>query len=220
MKNRFFVALVALCWALATPPQTANAQHIEWGVRDGVGLSWLAGIDNTVPRDGFYAGIVGNYFFNDNWGLGGDITLSEQGVHCKPNSDNVTMEYHYTYLNIPLLGHYQLSLGGAHTLRFSAGVQMGLFLAGRYNYTAPSILGEGFVSGGEVMDKSSFHPADFGVSLGAQWLVGGFTSIEVRYTLGITQTHNGISTTLNDNYHISVPDNRNSVLQIGTTFLF
>jgi hypothetical protein len=43
--------------------------------------------------------------------------------------------------------------------------------------------------------------------------------IETRYTMGITQTHNGISTTANGNVYISVPDNRNSTFMFALIFL-
>lgn len=183
-------------------------------------LSWLVGIDDTLPQASFYAGFVGNYFFDKEWGFGTDITLSEQGALCKENAEGVVMDYKYHYLNIPLLLQYQMELGAGHQLRLMAGAQMGVFLAARYDYTAPSVVGEGRVSGGGRLSREEFHPLDVGVSAGLQWLVGVTTAVEVRYTLGITQTHNGISNTHNGYYYISVPDNRNSVLQIGTTFLF
>ncbi|MBO7300768.1 MAG: PorT family protein [Tidjanibacter sp.] len=220
MKKRFFAIIVAAVCTLFVPTQKAMAQNFEWGFRDGISFSSLIGIDNTLPLAELYVGIVGNYFFNDNWGFGVDFTLAEQGAYCMPNNDDVAINYQYTYLNIPLLGHYQFSLGNSQVVRFSAGVQLGMFLLGKAEYTAPSISDDGFVTGSEWLPSESFHPYDLGVSLGAQWFLWSDLAIEVRYTLGITQTHNGISTTLNDNYHISVPDNRNSVFQIGTAYLF
>lgn len=220
MRKTILTTILALCCTLLTSTQNTYAQDFEAVIRGGVNNSWLVGIDGTTPKVGYYAGLGANYFFNENWGFGSEATLSGQGVCCKPNEAGVAMSYHYDYLNIPLLGHFQFELGKAHTLRFSAGAQMGLFLAGRYDYTAPSIFGEGLLKGSEEIDKESFHPMDFGASLGAQWILRKHISLEVRYSLGITQTHNGISNTLNDYYHISVPDNRNSVLQIGATVIF
>ena len=220
MKKQVLMMILAMGCALLAPTQKTQAQGFEAGVRDGVSLSWLVGIDETQPLAGFYAGIATNIFWNEHWGIGVDATLSEQGVRCKPTSEGLTMSYHYDYLNIPLVLHYQLPLGSKQSLRFSAGVQVGLFMRARYEYTAPSITGEGSVMGRDWMSSESFHPMDFGATVGAQWFVDKKTSIDVRYTLGITQTHNGIATTMSGYYHISVPDNRNSVLQIGTTFLF
>lgn len=220
MKHRLVFALSALLALLSLAPQHTQAQGFEVGVRDGMSLSWLVGIDDTLPQASFYAGFTGNYFFDQNWGVGVDVTLSEQGALCKKNTQGVTMDYMYHYLNVPLLLQYQHDLGMGHRLRFMAGAQLGIFLAARYDYTAPSITGEGVVSGGEVISREEFHPFDVGVSAGVQWLVGDYTAVELRYTLGVTQTHNGISNTHNGHHYISVPDNRNSVLQIGTVFLF
>lgn len=220
MKHRLLITLALLLGLTTLNTQNSNAQEFEWGVRDGLTFSSLIGIENTLPQIGFYAGFVSNYFFNNHWGVGTDITLSEQGTTCMENSDGVYMEYCYDYLNIPILGQYQMGLGDGQRLRFVAGVQLGVFLIAKCEYEAPSITGEGVVSGVEYFDSKTFHPIDFGATVGAQWLLDETTSIEARYTLGITQTHNGISNTLDGYYYISVPDNRNSVFQIGTSFLF
>ena len=220
MTKRLLTTILALGCALLMTTQATHAQGFEVTARGGVNYASLVGIDGTTPKMGYYAGLGANIFFGEHWGIGSEATLSGQGVCCEPNEAGVAMNYHYDYLNVPLLLHFQFELGKAHTLRFSAGAQMGLFLVGRYDYTAPSIFGEGLLKGSGELDKESFHPVDFGASLGAQWILWERVALEVRYTLGITQTHNGISNTLNDYYHISVPDNRNSVLQIGAAFSF
>ena len=200
--------------------QSASAQTFKFGLRDGVTLSWLVGIDDTYPQAGFYGGIMGDCYFGEHWGVGMDVTFSEQGVRCKENSDGVAINYSLGYLNIPLVAHYRIPLAGnEHFLKILAGVQAGVFLGADYDYIAPSVVGDGRVSGSGSFERDSFHPYDLGATVGVEWGVG-FASLEVRYTLGITQTHNGIANTLNGNYYISVPDNRNSVLQIGTIIRF
>lgn len=192
----------------------------EVGIRDGISFSHLVGIDNTSPHVGLYAGVTASYFFDSGFGIGIDVTLSEQGAYCNPNADGVAVDFRYDYLNVPLLMQYNIPLGGS-SLRVLAGAQVGVFLLGSYEYTAPSILGDGMVSGSDWLDRDDFHPYDIGVTVGAQWMLwDDFLLIEARYTLGITQTHDGVSNTLGGNYFISVPDNRNSVIQIGTALLF
>ena len=219
MKHLRKLLVAATLGTLLSVSNPLMAQTFEVGVRDGVSLSWLVGIKDTYPLAGFYAGLTGDLYLGDHWGASVDVTLAEQGVRCKENSEGVAISYLYDYLNIPLSLHYRVGLFDKHTLQFMAGGQIGAFLLGKYEYTAPSVTDEGFVSGSEWLDSESFHPFDFGVLVGLQWCVGK-TAIEVRYTLGITQTHNGISNTMGDKYYISVPDNRNSVLQIGTVFRF
>lgn len=219
MKRKLLFALLSLCGVLCLHPQYTKAQDFRWGLRDGVNVTSLIGIDNTTPRVGLYAGFVGAYSFNERWGLGVDITLSEQGAICNENSDGVTIDYNYNYLNVPLKAHYTLPIAANHSLRFEAGVQLGLFLTGHYEWIAPSVLGEGMVVGEGGFDRDAFHPAEFGLLVGVSWLLGDF-ALEARYSMGITQTHNGISNTLNGYYYISVLDNRNSVLQLGAAYYF
>ena len=219
MKHLRKLLTIALFVTLLSISNPTMAQTVAFGIRDGVSLSWLAGIENTRPLAGFYAGLTGDLYLGDHWGVGLDITLSEQGVVCNENSDGVEISYHYDYLNIPLSLTYRVAVDEKNILQFMAGGQVGAFLLGKYAYTAPSVTDDGFVSGEDWLDSESFHSYDFGVLVGLQWSVGN-TAVEVRYTLGITQTHNGISNTIGDRYYISIPDNRNSVLQIGTVFRF
>lgn len=219
MTKKHLIRLFATLGTIALLCPTASAQTFRFGLRDGFSLSWLVGIDDTLPQASFYAGITGDCYFGDRLGVGLDVTLAEQGALCNENSEGVITDYSFHYLNIPLMAHYRLPIGAEQFLQFSAGGQVGIFLSASCDYTAPSVLGDGYVSGSERLDSDSFHPTDFGVVAAVEFGTGN-TSIEVRYALGITQTHNGISNTLNGNYYISVPDNRNSVLQIGTIIRF
>lgn len=218
MKRLLSLLVVAL---FAVQSHPLKAQGFEVGVRSGANLASLIGIDQTTPRTGFYGGITSSLFLTERFGVTLDVTLSEQGVCCNPNEEGVAIDYRYDYLNIPLMATYRIPLGGGSSLRLLAGGQLGVFMLGTYSYTAPSVLGEGTVSGSGVMDKEDFHPFDFGISLGAQWVLWGeHVLIEARYTIGLNQTHDGVSNTFSDYYYISVPNNRNSVIQIGTALLF
>lgn len=219
MTKRLLIRLFATLGTIALFCQPASAQTFKLGLRDGLSLSWLVGIDNTLPQASFYAGITSDLYFGDKWGVGVDVSFAEQGALCKENDKGVVMDYSFRYLNVPLLARYRLHIGAEQFLQFSAGAQVGVFLSAGYEYTAPSVLGDGMVSGGDRFASDSFHPLDYGVVAAVEFGTGN-TSVEVRYTLGISQTHNGISNTLNDYYYISVPDNRNSVLQIGTIVRF
>lgn len=213
MKIRnFCVTLVALLCLLVP----AKAQRrLQLRHSDGLNLSTLAGIDHTGLRPGFYSTLGLNYYLSDLFGIGTEVAYSEQGAHCKANDMGVVMNYNYNYLNLPLLATCRLSDYG---VVFVGGVQFGKLLEATYDYTAPSILEQGGkVSGSGVIERSEFHPWDVGVMLGVDWMLFPRIrcGVEVRYTLGITQTHNGISDTANGNIYISVPDNRNSTLRVG-----
>ena len=120
-----------------------------------------------------------------------------------------------TYLDIPVLLKVAPFPGSGFSVE--AGPMMGFCVGAKMKNKTH--LGDSTNTIKESV-RDNVNTVEFGVSLGAQWFFWEDFSIDVRYTLGITQTHNGISNTLGDYYHISVPDNRNSVFQIGTTWTF
>lgn len=216
--KRLILTLSLLAGIVAGTQEASAQRRFEFMLKDGLNISWLTGIENSFPGVGIYVGAGAKCNINDTWGAEIDLLLSEQGAGCFPNNDDVWFDYKYDYVNIPLLATYTLELGG-HSIELQAGPQMGIFLLASYEYSAPSILDDGTISGEGFFDRDAFHPLEFGVVVGASWELDAW-SIDLRYTLGITQTHDGISNTLNGSYYISVPDNRNSVLQIGTSFRF
>lgn len=222
MKKIILHTFISLAALLTVGTQHSKAQGFEWGLRDGITVASLVGIENTLPHIGLYAGLTTNYFFNERWGMGLDVTLSEQGAMCIDDRLGTTVDHCYHYANIPLMVNYRIPFENGTELRLLAGAQMGLFLVASYEYSAPSVLGDGYVEGSGHFDGEDFHPMDLGISLGLQWLVMDSPKllIETRYTHGVTQTHDGISNTLNSTYYISVPNNRNSVFQLGTVLLF
>ncbi|MBR4851298.1 MAG: PorT family protein [Tidjanibacter sp.] len=213
MKKIALMVVMAVCCAFVNTP--AWGQKLELLVNDGVNFSTLVGLKDVETKTGIYSELGVGYKFNDRLGLEVDIAFSEQGAMSVV--DGSSYLYDFSYLNIPLLATYTLP---KQHLTFLAGVQAGQFVSATYSYQAPSVVGEGFVSGEGKFDKSEFHPWDVGFSVGARWVVipsWGF-GLEVRYTLGITQTHNGISDSMSSNPYISVPDNRNSVLRVGMSW--
>lgn len=213
MKKVVLTILVTAWALLANTP--AWGQRFEVIVNDGLNFSSLVGLKDVSPNVGLYSEIGVGYKFNDKLGAELDLAWSEQGAMSAVG--DIFYTYNYDYLNIPLLATYKLP----KNLTLLLGVQAGCFLIAKYTYETPSVLDEGYVSGEGYFDSSEFHPVDFGVSVGLRWLAIPDLDfgIEVRYTHGITQTHNGIATATNGLPHISVPNNRNSVFRIGAYFL-
>lgn len=215
MKNRLLILLVALMSLTMVTP--AKGQGWSVWVGDGVTLSTLAGLDSTVPKLGTYTSLGLNYRTLSAWGVELEVAYAEQGSVIVDGSTRVT--YAYNYLNIPLMATVEL----ADRLTLLGGVQAGWLVAANYQYRTPSVLDEGaWVEGGDALPREEFHPWDFGVTLGLrQMLVPSIDLVlDVRYTLGITQTHNGVATSIVGNPYISVPDNRNSVLRVGLSIAF
>ncbi len=211
--KKFVLTTLVTVWALvANTP--AWGQRFEVIVNDGLNFSSLVGLKDVGPNVGLYSEIGVGYNFTDKLGVELDLAWSEQGAMS--SVDDIFYTYNYDYLNIPLLATYKLP----KNLTLLMGVQAGCFLIAKYTYETPSV-DEGYISGEGYFDSSEFHPVDFGVSVGLRWLAVPELDfgIEVRYTHGITQTHNGIATATNGSPYISVPNNRNSVFRIGAYFL-
>ncbi|MBQ1964628.1 MAG: PorT family protein [Tidjanibacter sp.] len=218
MKKRifaFWMAVAAL--VLATP--ASGQRKFDFVFVEGLNFSQLIGVDNTKAKAGVYSGLDVTYHFNDNWGINAGFGYSQQGTTCINNELSTLMNYNYNYVNFPLMATYRLP---KYNLSFIGGLQLGWFSGASYDYTTPSILNPGeIVEGSGKFDSESFHPWELGATMGARWIFWPSMGIgiETRYTMGITQTHNGISTTANGNVYISVPDNRNSTFMFALIFL-
>lgn len=219
MKKRILGIIVAVA-ALAMATPASGQKKLDFVFIEGLNFSQLIGIDNTSANLGVFSGLDLTYHFNENWGINAGFGYSEQGTRCNASGLMPMMDYNYTYVNFPVMATYTLP---KYNLSVLGGVQFGNFVGATYNYySTPSINNpNGTVEGSGRFDKESFHPWDFGVTLSARWIFWPSMGIgvETRYTMGITQTHNGISTTANGNQYISVPDNRNSTFTFAFIFL-
>lgn len=216
MKKTLFTLLAAICF-LAQPSMAQK--KFTFVLSDGFNFSSLAGLKDATPNLGFYSEASANMNLYENWGVELGIAFSEQGTKVNYEADT-SAKYDYAYFNIPLFATYTIEKYGITAM---AGVQAGKFLMGHYTLSTPSLLEKGeMVETQDKLPSSEFHPWDFGVSLGLrietvpEWGMG----FDIRYTLGITQTHNGISNSIANLPYISVPDNRNSVLRIGVYLAF
>ncbi len=219
MKKRIFAFWMAVA-SLAMATSASGQSRFNLSFVEGVNFSQLIGVDNTTAKPGIYSGLDVTYHINDHWGINAGFGYSQQGTTCINNELSTMMNYNYNYINIPVMATYSLP---KYHLSFMGGVQVGNFSGASYDYTTPSILNPNeVVEGNGKFDSESFHPWEFGVTMGARWMFWPSMGIgaETRYTMGITQTHNGISTTANGNVYISVPDNRNSTFMFAFIFVY
>lgn len=217
--SRKLLFVLTLLATISTSSLVAQSRF-ELDLNDGLNFSSLIGIDNTTPKAGLYTGVSATYYFTPNWGASVGVAYSEQGAHCNANDKGVEMTYNYNYLNIPVLATFRLP---EYNLSFLAGVQVGRFLDANYDYTAPSVTKPNqMVNGSSTMSEEQFHPWEVGATLGARWLFLPKWNVgfEARYTMGITQTHNGISNSFDGDLYISVVDNRNSTISAGLYWCF
>lgn len=209
MKKIVLAALAMVSALLWSSPTFGQGAYFI--VNDGANISSLIGLEGVSPKVDLYSEVGIGCKFNSTLGMELGASWSAQGATYIDKGSRYT--YDYNYLNIPLL--FTVSIPKHITLL--VGAQAGAFLDATYAYEMPSVLDGGTVLGEGKFDKSEFHPWDFGATLGIRCLMAPKLGlgIEMRYTMGVTQTHNGVSDSLSGRPHISVPDNRNSVFRVG-----
>lgn len=203
---------MAVAMMLGLGGKAAAQPSLSVGSHIGSSVATLIGIEGATPRIGFTAGVSAALNFSPAWGIEMGFAVSDQGAKANIEKQQLQMTYTYNYMNVPLLLTY--TPGGGHWTIFG-GAQLGLPLAASYHYSTPSITNpEEGVTGGGLIGLDEMHPTELGVSLGVRYWLSHLWGLEARYTCGITQTHNGISNLSTGHQYISVPDNRNSVLQL------
>lgn len=192
----------------------ASAQEgVMVGGSIGTNISTLVGVEGASFRVGYTSSMRLVIPFGQVWGTEVGIAIADQGAKFFDAEQGLQMTYTYNYINFPLVITYTPPY---ERWTLFGGAQMGLPVSARYDYTAPSITQAGeVVEGTGLIPMEQMHPVEFGATVGGRYMVAEHWGIEARYTYGITQTHNGISNTAFEHYYISIPDNRNSVMQFS-----
>lgn len=139
----------------------ANAQDsgdFELGVNLGLNIANVSTIDgqnNANSKMGFNAGMSGEYYFSDRWGLKMKLIYDSKGwadgFITDENFDTVTTDFKLNYITIPLMANWHFGSNRNWYLNF--GPYMGLLISAE-----DSELG---------MDlKDLFKSSDFGLAYG------------------------------------------------------
>lgn len=145
---------------------TANAQHINIGVKGGIN-SYDIHTDNSSSfdsRTGLHIGLIGHIHINDQFGFQPELVYSMQGA--KTNNSDINLDY----INVPLIVQYMFDNG----FRIQAGPQLGLLLNANTGNNSSDI-------------SDDFKAFDVGLSFGAGYIhpPSGF-GIDLRYNLGLS----------------------------------
>ena len=169
----------------------APAGHVSLGIKGGVNVYNIHNDDNTKydQRTGYHFGLLGHIHLDSQFAIQPEIVYSAQGA-----KDGDT-KYNQDYINIPVLVQYMFDNG----FRLQAGPQAGILISAKSknNDNTTDI-------------KDNLKPIDFGVSIGASYVVPstGF-GIDARYNLGLS----------NINKESSV-NSTNRGLQLGIFYIF
>lgn len=159
-----------------------DAQEIKFGVKGGINFAYLAGdnTNNLDPITDFHVGVLAEIPISEKFSFQPELLYSGQGSNTNLN-----------YINLPLLGKYYVAKG----FSIEAGPQIGYLLSAK---------------NGSTDVKSSFKSLDFGVNLGASYLLNDRFIFSARYTLGLSD--------INDTNGLS-DKNRNGMFQLSFGYI-
>ena len=182
MKKLFAMSLLLL--------STLGLHAQSFGVKGGFGYSTLNGakIDGVdmKGRGGFYIGALAELPVTSYLALQPEVLYSQQGASWEVTrlGQTLSLRLKTSYINIPVMA--KLRVGN---LSFMAGPQLG-FLVG-----TPSQ--ELALGGNSVkLSRDSFASIDFGIGLGAEFLITKGLFIDLRYTHGLINTLDKENSTL------------------------
>jgi hypothetical protein len=194
MKHLFGLLTAVLITGIASAQHgNSPAGHVNIGIKGGVNVYNINNDDNTKygQRTGYNFGLLGHIHFNSQFAVQPEIVFSTQGATI----DNGNTKYNLDYINVPVLFQYMFDNG----FRLQAGPQVGFLISAKSK------------SNNDITDfKNDFNPIDFGVSIGASYVVPstGF-GIDARYNLGLS----------NINKNSSV-NSTNRGIQLGVFYIF
>ena len=135
----------------------------------------------------------------------------------------VTMDFKMNWLEIPVLGVFQLQ----DNIKLFAGPYVGLYLSGEmemeYEYTVSyeGLTESGSGSESEDIEKEDVNSPGFGLVFGGSYSVNSNIAIEARYTLGLKTIDKEPEDWDDDEYgEYEVSDIKNSVIQLLVSYSF
>ena len=170
----------------------APAGHVNLGIKGGVNVYNVHNDNNTKydQRTGYHFGLLGHIHFDSQFAIQPEIVYSAQGAKIWEYT-----KYNLDYINVPVLFQYMFDNG----FRLQAGPQVGFLISAKSK------------NDNNVTDnKNDLKPIDFGVSIGASYVVPstGF-GIDARYNLGLSN--------INKN---SAVNSTNRGFQLGVFYIF
>lgn len=147
---------------------------LTWGITGGMTISdmWGDDVGSTSTRAGFTGGLFLNYRTNPFFSVQPELLFSMKNIETSSGiiGQDVTTEYDFGYLEIPVLLKAHLPTGGMISPNLYAGPSLAFKLYGDANDT-------------DLDDN--LRGVDFGFAFGGGIDIGQRLNIDARYTLGV-----------------------------------
>ncbi len=185
---------------------TVHAQEFHFGAKLGGALTNFTisdAEDGTPDNDskfGFYAGVVAEYMFNDQFAFAPELEIATAGA--KNTVETSETQYGLTtttsgsedlkmlYLNVPIMFKYYPN----ENISLDFGPQLGFLMSAKYDYDykvkvvddTGSVLAENSDSEKDKDIKDNFNSTDCGLNIGATYKMESGLFINARYYLGLS----------------------------------
>jgi len=196
MKTKQIMKIyVSLVMAVLLIAVTANAQHVNIGIKGGLNLYNIKN-DNGVKYDtkaGFNLGLIGHIHLDKQFAIQPELVYSGQGA--KYNADGTEVKLNLGYINVPVLFQYMFDNG----FRIEAGPQIGFLISAKSE-----------ANNNSVDVKNNLKSVDAGLGVGVSYVnpSSGF-GIDGRYNIGLSN--------INENSSVK---SMNRGFQLGVFYLF
>ena len=187
MKRLFFALSVLF---LST---SVFAQGFEWGVKAGLNLASITKTDEAKMRTGLHAGVFGEYFVNDFFGIQGELLYSMMGAKGELEVVGVSVTSKVDFIVLPILAKIYLM----ENFSLDIGPQFGYMVSAKIAGSGGSI---------SYYDKVD-NKFDLSVGMGLSYKLPYNLGVSARYNLGLTEINEGA-------------DPKRSVIQVGVSYRF
>ncbi|WP_437400014.1 porin family protein [Flagellimonas lutimaris] len=205
MKKQLSLVILSMIAFLHVNAQDGG--DFEFGMHSGLNLANVIisdGLSDTNTRVSFNAGISGEYYFSDRWGLKGKLIYDSKGwadgfIEDEENNSSTTTNFKLNYLSIPIMANWHFGSNRNWYLNF--GPYMGLLISAK-----DSELG--------IDVKEVFKSIDLGLALGIgyKFKVSENAQLFVEF-----DGQSGFVDIFEENYWSSV-NNARSSLNFGVLF--
>ncbi|HBY70085.1 MAG TPA: hypothetical protein DEG69_21445, partial [Flavobacteriaceae bacterium] len=151
-------------------------------------------VDDIDGRTSFHVGGVANIGITELFSVQPELIYSSQGASADDSDGDLTLKL--DYINIPIMADFQLAEG----FSLQGGPQVGFNISSKFDFD------------GDEEDVENIQTLDFGVGIGAQYVLPMNLFFQARYVIGITNVYEefeGIDT-----------EAQNSVVSVSVGYFF
>lgn len=173
MKNSIFIIFLMVFVSVV-----AHGQELRFGAKAGLNLASVNIEGESGGRASFHVGGVVDFGITDEFSIMPEVLFSSQGFKADIQATDgqqaiqtVETNWKLNYINIPILGKYEIVEG----LSAHLGPQVGLLLSADVE-----------ANGQDADVKDSFKGIDFSGAFGAAYELDNGLNFSARYTLGLS----------------------------------